>query len=62
MKIFDVRGALVKTLLNERRQQGNHRVVWTGDNNQGNRVASGVYFYRFTAGQFWATRKMVLLR
>ena len=62
IKIFDVGGALVKTLINDRRQKGNHRVVWTGDNNQGNHVASGVYFYRLTAGQFRATKKMVLLR
>lgn len=62
IKIFDVRGALVKTLVNDQRQKGNHRVVWTGDNNQGSRVASGVYFYRLVAGPFRATKKMVLLR
>jgi FlgD Ig-like domain len=62
IKIFDVRGALVKTLINDQRQKGNHRIVWTGDNNQGGAVASGVYFYRLTAGKFRATKKMVLLR
>lgn len=62
IKIFDVRGALVKTLVNDQRQKGNHRVTWTGDNNQGGYVASGVYFYRLTAGKFRATKKMVLLR
>jgi hypothetical protein len=62
LTIYDVRGSLVKTLLNDKRPVGNHRIVWTGDNNQGNQVASGVYFYRLIAGQFRATKKMVLLR
>jgi flagellar hook assembly protein FlgD len=59
---IDVRGVLVKRLVNEQRERGNHRVIWRGDNNQGNQVASGVYFYRLTAGPFRATKKLVLVR
>ena len=62
LKIFDVRGALVKTLVNESRLKNNYKVFWDGKNNAGNPVASGVYFYRLVAGDFRATKKMVLLR
>ena len=41
---------------------GYHRVRWDGTDALGNRVASGVYQYRLQAGDFTATRKMVLLR
>ncbi|MCI0452945.1 MAG: T9SS type A sorting domain-containing protein [Candidatus Latescibacteria bacterium] len=62
LTIFDVRGSHVKTVVRERREAGVHRVPWDGTDNRGNRVASGVYFYRLTAGSFRATKKMVLLR
>jgi hypothetical protein len=62
LRIYDVTGALVKTLVNEQRRKNNYRVVWDGRNNQGNTVASGVYFYRLVAEQFNATKKMILLR
>jgi len=62
LRIFDVRGALVKTLVQEHRAAGNHRVPWDGVNQQGNRVASGVYFYKLVAGSFVDTKKMVMLK
>jgi hypothetical protein len=39
-----------------------HEVVWDGRDNDRRRVASGVYFYRLSAGEQSATRKMVMLR
>ena len=60
--IFDVNGRLVKNLLNERRSGGRHSVQWNGTNNSGSTVPSGIYFYRINAGEFNATRKMILLR
>ncbi len=62
LAIYDVRGALVRTLVDGPRVAGEHRVEWNGDNDSGYRVSSGVYFYRLTAGQFQSTRKMVLLK
>ena len=54
--------SLVRTLVDRKLTADNHEVTWDGTNNGGRHVASGVYFYRITAGKHRKTRKMVLLR
>ncbi|MEE9269762.1 MAG: T9SS type A sorting domain-containing protein, partial [Candidatus Krumholzibacteria bacterium] len=60
--IYDVRGALVRTLVQEHLTSNNYKVRWDGKDNAGNGVSTGVYFYRLRAGTFTSTKKMVLLR
>lgn len=61
--VFNVAGQLVKTLLDETRPAGSHQDVRWDGRDAGNRpAASGVYFYRLSAGDFLETRKMVLLK
>ena len=60
--VFNVNGRIVRNLLNERRSGGRHSIQWNGRDNSGSTVPSGIYFYRITAGNFNATRKMILLR
>jgi hypothetical protein len=62
LRIYDVSGRLVRTLVNEVQQMGPKRVIWNGLNNQGQEASSGIYFCRLDAGNFLATRKIVLLR
>ncbi len=62
LKIFNSIGQEVGILVNTQQSSGNHSVIWDGKNNQGQRVTSGVYFYRLQAGDFVKTRKMVLLK
>jgi aminopeptidase N len=62
LRIFDVAGRLVATVLSQELPIGQHRTVWDGKNAKGEAVASGVYFYRLSAGGRTATKKMVLLR
>ena len=62
LKIYNVAGQLVRTLVNDQRAPNNYRVAWDGRNNAGAAVATGVYFYRLRAGAFTQTKKMVLLR
>ena len=60
--IYDIAGRRVRELVNEHRTPGNWSVQWNGEDDRGQRVASGVYFYRMRAGSFVETRKMVLLK
>ena len=62
LSIYNVRGQLVKTIVDGFQQARNYRVVWDGLGNQGAPVASGAYFYKLEAGQFRATKKLVLLK
>jgi hypothetical protein len=62
IRIYDVAGRLVRTLADAVETPGEKRVTWNGRNNQGARVATGVYFYRMTAPGFVATKKIVLLQ
>jgi hypothetical protein len=60
--IYDVAGRLVRQLVDEHRAAGTWSLQWNGEDGRGQRVASGVYFYRMRAGSFLETRKMVLLK
>jgi hypothetical protein len=62
LKIYDVTGQLVQTLVDGVVEAGRHQVVWDGTNQHGVQVASGVYFYQLRAGEFKQVRKMSLLR
>jgi hypothetical protein len=60
--VYDVTGARVKTLADGPMTAGRHTREWNGTNHRGNRVSSGVYFYRLTMRGFVDTKKMVLLK
>lgn len=60
--VYNILGAEVATLVDEVRSAGVHRVSWNGTNSSGQQVASGIYLYRLTAGDFAATKKMLLLK
>jgi len=62
IEIFDIAGNRVRTLLDEFRGAGSHSVFWDGMDDQGQALASGVYFYRLEAPNVQATKKMMLLR
>jgi hypothetical protein len=64
LKIYNVAGQLVKTLVNEEqspRAEG-FAVRWNSRSNSGNPVSSGVYFYKLVTKNFTQTKKMVLLK
>lgn len=62
LKIYNLRGELVRTLIEERRNAGIHRVLWDGADEHGRRQSSGVYFYQLETTNFNAVRKLVLIK
>jgi T5SS/PEP-CTERM-associated repeat protein len=62
LRIYDVQGRLVRTLLDEvRYEPGTHRATWLGDDDRGRRSAAGIYFYRVEAGRDRQVRRIVKL-
>lgn len=62
LAVFGVDGRRVVTLVDETMPAGQYEVIWTGVNDAGQRVGSGAYVYRLTAGQFSETRRMTLIK
>ncbi len=62
MKIYDITGREVATLVSSLQEPGTHQIVWNATDAYGVKVASGVYFYRITAGSFTQLKKMLLLK
>jgi hypothetical protein len=57
IKIFDMLGREIATLVNEEKQKGNHEIVFNGSS-----LTSGIYFYRMKAGGTVETRKLILIK
>ncbi|MFN8179243.1 MAG: FlgD immunoglobulin-like domain containing protein [bacterium] len=62
VSVYDAAGRLIRVLGDGPRERGDHAFTWSGRDEQGNRVASGVYFVRFSDGFTSDTRKVILLR
>jgi tetratricopeptide (TPR) repeat protein len=62
LEIFDITGRKVRTLLNKPKEAGTHQVIWNGQDDHGNSVASGLYVYRIQAGNFVQSKKMLFMK
>jgi hypothetical protein len=64
LRVFNAAGQLVRTLVDEEQapRAGGFTAIWDGTSDAGADVASGIYFYRLTAGNRTLTKKMVLLK
>jgi hypothetical protein len=62
VRIYNLTGRVVRTLVDGESQAGRHEVSWDGRSDDGRSAASGVYFCRLEAGGFTQARKMVLLK
>jgi hypothetical protein len=60
LSIYDMRGKLIRKLVDDYRDPGGYKVSWNGKTDTGEEVGSGVYFYTLQAGDFTSTRKMVI--
>ena len=62
LRIYDILGREVKTLINTEQNSGTYNVQWNGDNNYGTKVSSGIYLYRIEAANYVMTKKMIMLK
>ena len=62
LKIYNLRGQVIKTLVNEPQGTGMQTATWTGENGQGQKVSSGVYIYQIKVGDFITRKKMLLIK
>jgi hypothetical protein len=62
LEIYNVKGQLVKTLVNEIKGAGNHSVVWKGVDDNNRPVSSGVYFFKMNTGKYSSTKKMIMMK
>ncbi|MCA9754003.1 MAG: T9SS type A sorting domain-containing protein, partial [Gemmatimonadetes bacterium] len=62
LRVYDVSGRLVRTLVNAPLDAGRHAVTWDGRDDRGRTAASGVYFYRLSSDARELTRKALRLR
>ncbi len=62
INIYNMKGQLVKTLINENLEEDYHDVIWNGKDNSNKTVSSGIYFYKMKSGNYTATKKMILMK
>lgn len=62
LAVFNILGEKVKTLVNANQKPGTYSIHWDGKDENGKRVASGIYLYRLKTGNFTNTKKLLILR
>jgi flagellar hook assembly protein FlgD len=62
LRVFDVTGAQVCTLVDRRLEAGRYPMIWDGRDDRGARVSSGVYYVQFQAGSESTVQKVVRIR
>lgn len=62
LKIYNIRGSQIRTLVNTHRKAGYHKVIWDGKDDTGNMMSTGAYVYALKAGEFSDAKKFLLLK
>ena len=62
LNIYNMKGELVKTLVNENQNAGNYNIIWDGTNDNDDKVASGLYIYRIITSDYVESKKMLMLK
>lgn len=62
INIYNVKGQLIKNLLNENQKSGEYKISWDTKNNNNKEVCSGMYFYKMRNGSYTSTKKMILIK
>ena len=62
LKIYNAKGQVVRTLLDEEMESANYQITWNGTDDNNKKVSSGIYFYRMSTKGYSSTKKMMLLK
>ena len=62
IRVYNLRGEIVRTIVDEQLSMGEYVAVWDGKNETGISVASGQYFYQLSVGDFVTSKKLLLLK
>ena len=62
LKIFNVKGQLIKTLVNKCKNSGDYSIIWDGTDNKNRKVSSGVYYYRLQVDNRVKTKSLILVK
>ncbi len=62
IEIYNLKGQLVKTLINQTMPKGEHQINWNAKDDRGNKVSSGIYLYKMKVGNYNSTNKMMLMK
>jgi hypothetical protein len=62
LQIFNAKGQLVRTLIEETQLAGKYNAIWYGKNDSGNPVGSGIYFYKMKTKDYQDIQRMLLLK
>jgi agmatine deiminase len=62
LKVYNLAGQVVKTLVSDHRQAGFHTAIWDGRDDRGQAVPSGVYFYKLVSGEFSGTKRIMVIK
>jgi flagellar hook assembly protein FlgD len=62
LEIYNVKGERIRILVDEAKGVGEYSVSWSGDDQTGSRVGSGIYFVRMKSGEYSKLVKMLLLK
>lgn len=62
IEVFNVKGQLVRNLVKDVKEAGEHSVVWNGTDNNGRAVSSGIYYFKMNAGKYSSTKKMIMMK
>ncbi|MEA3312084.1 MAG: FlgD immunoglobulin-like domain containing protein [candidate division WOR-3 bacterium] len=60
--IYDATGRSIANLVDRKAEAGSHEVIWNGTDKNGRKVSAGIYFVKMDAGEFMATRKLIVVR
>ena len=62
IEIYNIKGQLVRTLVQDVKEAGNHTVIWNGLDKNNSSVSSGIYFYKMNAGKYSSTKKLIMMK